>query len=274
MRASFSSIWIMEEAFRAAEKGRKDFFGGDDIGYLDIALGHMLCLLLNEERADVVAGSLVVLDVAAVAERERARSPAPDKTDLSKIACYGEREREIGRGCVPAVSREGLGELGDDDGVDDLILVLADVRVDSTYGVDSEGGGETAAGSGADLKRGGGKTGYCGGEHQRRRHDRVTASRVEVGGELKIPEKGAVLATDSNFFLVSRCADSEKGLKDFIQRNPSPSEAKARAGCEESITVLLAQVKPKLPKLPLFLPGMIVIVKNPKNPFHMYSGIV
>ncbi|KAG6493776.1 hypothetical protein ZIOFF_048779 [Zingiber officinale] len=66
----------------------------------------------------------------------------------------------------------------------------------------------------------------------------------------------------------------EKGLKDFIQRNPSPSETKARAGGEESIAVLLVRAKPKLPELPLFLPGMIVIVKNPNNPFHMYSGIV
>ncbi|KAG6518277.1 hypothetical protein ZIOFF_021681 [Zingiber officinale] len=56
--------------------------------------------------------------------------------------------------------------------------------------------------------------------------------------------------------------------------NPYPSEAKARASGEESIAVLLARAKLKLPELPLFLPGMIVIVKNPKNPFRMYSGIV
>ncbi|KAG6509945.1 NAD(P)H-quinone oxidoreductase subunit S, chloroplastic-like [Zingiber officinale] len=76
------------------------------------------------------------------------------------------------------------------------------------------------------------------------------------------------------FVLIGGFPGVEKGLKDFIQRNPSPSEAKARAGGEESIAVLLARAKPKLPELPLFLPGMIVIVKNPKNPFHMYSGIV
>ncbi|XP_042446424.1 NAD(P)H-quinone oxidoreductase subunit S, chloroplastic-like [Zingiber officinale] len=76
------------------------------------------------------------------------------------------------------------------------------------------------------------------------------------------------------FGLTGGFPGSEKGLKDFIQRNPSPSEAKARAGGEESIAVLLARAKPKLPELPLFLLGMIVIVKNPKNPFHMYSGIV
>lgn len=40
--------------------------------------------------------------------------------------------------------------------------------------------------------------------------------------ELKIPEKGAVLATDSNFFLVSRCADrffqspNQMGLVHFL----------------------------------------------------------
>ncbi|KAG6486745.1 NAD(P)H-quinone oxidoreductase subunit S, chloroplastic-like [Zingiber officinale] len=76
------------------------------------------------------------------------------------------------------------------------------------------------------------------------------------------------------FGLTGGFPGGEKGLKDFIQRNPSPSEAKARAGGEESIAVLLARAKPKPPELPLFLPGMIVIVKNPKNPFHMYSGIV
>ncbi|XP_042410145.1 NAD(P)H-quinone oxidoreductase subunit S, chloroplastic-like [Zingiber officinale] len=76
------------------------------------------------------------------------------------------------------------------------------------------------------------------------------------------------------FGLTGGFPGGEKGLKDFIQQNPSPSEAKARAGGEESIAVLLARAKPKLPELPLFLPGMIVIVKNPKNPFHMYSGIV
>ncbi|XP_042419233.1 NAD(P)H-quinone oxidoreductase subunit S, chloroplastic-like [Zingiber officinale] len=76
------------------------------------------------------------------------------------------------------------------------------------------------------------------------------------------------------FGLTGGFPGDEKGLEDFIQRNPSPSEAKARAGGEESIVVLLAWAKPKLPELPLFLPGMIVIMKNPKNPFHMYSGIM
>jgi NAD(P)H-quinone oxidoreductase subunit S, chloroplastic len=32
--------------------------------------------------------------------------------------------------------------------------------------------------------------------------------------------------------------------------------------------------KPSVPDLPLILPGMIVIVKNPRNPFYMYCGIV
>lgn len=38
----------------------------------------LLRLLLHEKRADVIAGGFVVLDVASVAERELARSPAPD----------------------------------------------------------------------------------------------------------------------------------------------------------------------------------------------------
>ncbi|WOL04006.1 hypothetical protein Cni_G12727 [Canna indica] len=63
----------------------------------------------------------------------------------------------------------------------------------------------------------------------------------------------------------------EKGLKKFIEQNPPPPK-KGIVG--DDLAVVLAGSKPKPPELPLFLPGMIVIVKNPKNPFHMYSGIV
>lgn len=78
------------------------------------------------------------------------------------------------------------------------------------------------------------------------------------------------------FGLTGGFPGGEKGLQGFIERNPSssPSKAKGRAGGEEDIASLLAGAKPKPPELPLFLPGMIVIVKNPRNPFHMYTGIV
>lgn len=60
----------------------------------------------------------------------------------------------------------------------------------------------------------------------------------------------------------------EKGLRRFIEENPPPQ--KKPTG---KITVIPGS-KPKPPELPLFMPGMIVIVKNPANPYHMYTGIV
>ncbi|CAJ1921287.1 unnamed protein product [Sphenostylis stenocarpa] len=59
----------------------------------------------------------------------------------------------------------------------------------------------------------------------------------------------------------------EKGLKKFIQENPPPKRSQG------SKSVKLSE-KPKPPDLPLLLPGMIAIVKNPNNPFYMYCGIV
>lgn len=59
----------------------------------------------------------------------------------------------------------------------------------------------------------------------------------------------------------------EKGLKKFIEENPP-------IACKEEAGIVFSGSKPKPPELPLFLPGMIVIVKNPKNPFYMYCGIV
>lgn len=63
----------------------------------------------------------------------------------------------------------------------------------------------------------------------------------------------------------------EKGLRKFIELNPPPEkkETSASYGFDQSLVK-----KPKPPELPLLLPGMIAIVKNPKNPFYMYCGIV
>ncbi|KAL0331089.1 UNVERIFIED_CONTAM: NAD(P)H-quinone oxidoreductase subunit S, chloroplastic [Sesamum angustifolium] len=63
----------------------------------------------------------------------------------------------------------------------------------------------------------------------------------------------------------------EKGLKKFIEQNPPPKkgETSANLGFDQSLVK-----KPKPPELPLLLPGMIAIVKNPSNPFYMYCGIV
>ncbi|KAK4794975.1 hypothetical protein SAY86_012969 [Trapa natans] len=59
----------------------------------------------------------------------------------------------------------------------------------------------------------------------------------------------------------------EKGLKLFIEKNPPPPKKKPAA-------VSIPSSKPKPPELPLLMPGMIAIVKNPNNPFYMYCGIV
>ncbi|KAB5573466.1 hypothetical protein DKX38_000660 [Salix brachista] len=58
----------------------------------------------------------------------------------------------------------------------------------------------------------------------------------------------------------------EKGLEKFIEENPPPKK--------QSVAKLSITNKPKPPELPLLLPGMIAIVKNPNNPFYMYTGIV
>ncbi|MQL82640.1 hypothetical protein Taro_015089 [Colocasia esculenta] len=65
----------------------------------------------------------------------------------------------------------------------------------------------------------------------------------------------------------------EKGLRKFIQENPPPPKRKA-GGAGDPGLALAPGAKPKPPELPLLMPGMIVIVKNPSNPYHMYCGIV
>jgi len=61
----------------------------------------------------------------------------------------------------------------------------------------------------------------------------------------------------------------EKGLEKFIQENPPPKKQSGSKSVGLTITS-----KPKPPELPLLMPGMIAIVKNPNNPFYMYCGIV
>ena len=64
----------------------------------------------------------------------------------------------------------------------------------------------------------------------------------------------------------------EKGLKQFIEKNPPP---KKTSGADSGNIIENARLnKPKPPELPLLMPGMIAIVKNPNNPFYMYCGIV
>ncbi|CAL1373588.1 unnamed protein product [Linum trigynum] len=62
----------------------------------------------------------------------------------------------------------------------------------------------------------------------------------------------------------------EKGLQKFIEENPPPK--KTDSGALAGITTSVK--KPKAPELPLLMPGMIAIVKNPNSPYYMYCGIV
>uniref|UniRef100_A0A0F7GZC7 Chlororespiratory reduction31 n=1 Tax=Pelargonium transvaalense TaxID=158603 RepID=A0A0F7GZC7_9ROSI len=63
----------------------------------------------------------------------------------------------------------------------------------------------------------------------------------------------------------------EAGLKKFIEENPPPPKNSAAANKPVSLAI---SKKAKAPELPLLMPGMIAIVKNPNNPFYMYCGIV
>lgn len=62
----------------------------------------------------------------------------------------------------------------------------------------------------------------------------------------------------------------EKGLMKFIEQNPPLKKGESAIAEFTPSSVK----KPKAPELPLLLPGMIAIVKNPSNPFYMYCGIV
>ncbi|KAK6158387.1 hypothetical protein DH2020_005701 [Rehmannia glutinosa] len=94
---------------------------------------------------------------------------------------------------------------------------------------------------------------------------------------LSSQEKTSVLEISEDAFekellgLTGGFPGGEKGLKKFIEQNPPPKK-------EETLATFVGfdvkKKKPKAPELPLLLPGMIAIVKNPSNPFYMYCGIV
>lgn len=64
----------------------------------------------------------------------------------------------------------------------------------------------------------------------------------------------------------------EKGLRQFVQTNPPP--AKISSELQKLRDSVATPVKPRAISPPLLMPGMTVIVKSPKNPYHEYSGIV
>ncbi|PWA99241.1 hypothetical protein CTI12_AA010710 [Artemisia annua] len=94
----------------------------------------------------------------------------------------------------------------------------------------------------------------------------------ENGVTLNVPET----AFDKELLgLTGGFPGGEKGLQDFIEKNPPPKKktpppsSTTTNGFDQSISR-----KPKAPELPLLMPGMIAIVKNPNSPYHMYCGIV
>lgn len=95
-------------------------------------------------------------------------------------------------------------------------------------------------------------------------------------------EAAAPLAVDLDAFekellgLTGGFPGGEVGLKDFVAKNPPPPRpprSKRSAG-SQAPTGVVSSAPPRAPELPLFLPGMVVLVKNPNNAYHMYCGIV
>ncbi|PIA43465.1 hypothetical protein AQUCO_01900099v1 [Aquilegia coerulea] len=66
----------------------------------------------------------------------------------------------------------------------------------------------------------------------------------------------------------------EKGLQDFLKKNPPPPKKLGSSSSAELDIQVTSSSKSKPPELPLLMPGMIAIVKNEKNPFYMYCGII
>lgn len=66
----------------------------------------------------------------------------------------------------------------------------------------------------------------------------------------------------------------EVGLKTFVAKNPPPPKPRRGKGKSKQQTGVAVSGPPRPPELPLFLPGMVVLVKNPNNAYHNYCGIV
>ncbi|KAF5201122.1 NAD(P)H-quinone oxidoreductase subunit S protein [Thalictrum thalictroides] len=66
----------------------------------------------------------------------------------------------------------------------------------------------------------------------------------------------------------------EKGLQAFIEKNPPPPKKLSSSSDGELDIQVTSSAKSKPPELPLLMPGMIAVVKNEKNPFYMYCGII
>ena len=94
-------------------------------------------------------------------------------------------------------------------------------------------------------------------------------------GEKSIPPPAAApLPSDVSGFekellgLTGGFPGGEKGLQKFVQENPPPAKVTG------STSLAPPSHRPAPPELPLLMPGMIVIVKNPSNPYYQYCGTV
>ncbi|CAK9324487.1 unnamed protein product [Citrullus colocynthis] len=126
-----------------------------------------------------------------------------------------------------------------------------------------------------------GGRGLCNGERGLKEELKRNVQEIPAdGGEIpQTSEKLAVDTVPEDGFekelmgLTGGFPGGEKGLRKFISENPPPPPKPSGSNSGETSAILSSQ-KPKPPDLPLLLPGMIAIVKNPNNPYYMYCGIV
>lgn len=126
-----------------------------------------------------------------------------------------------------------------------------------------------------------GGRGLCNGEEGLQQELKRGIEQDQSLNVVKDEEKRAVAAVDEvpgdgfdkeMLGLTGGFPGGEKGLRLFLEKNPPPKQTSvADAG---KVIENARLNKPKPPELPLLMPGMIAIVKNPNNPFYMYCGIV
>lgn len=122
-----------------------------------------------------------------------------------------------------------------------------------------------------------GGRGLCNGEEGLQQELKRNIEPAPSPDSVKDEEKPALAAVDDGpedgfdkelLGLTGGFPGGEKGLKQFLEKNPPPEKTSG------NIIENARLRKPKPPELPLLMPGMIAIVKNPNNPFYMYCGIV
>lgn len=126
-----------------------------------------------------------------------------------------------------------------------------------------------------------GGRGLCNGEEGLQQELKKTISQEPSPSPsiLKIQEESRIENIPEDGFdkellgLTGGFPGGEKGLQEFIAKNPPPKKPSPAEKLVEFNQRSLTK-KSKPPVLPLLMPGMIAIVKNPNNPYYMYCGIV